>query len=140
MIVLDTNVVSELMRAAPAPSVLGWFASFRASELWITAITAAELRFGAGRLPSGRRRDQITAAVEGLLEADFRGRVLPFDAAASVSYADLVVARERSGRPLAFPDAQIAAIAVTRGAALATHNVRDFADLGLSLINPWEPT
>ena len=137
MIVLDTNVISELTRQAPAPGVLHWLDSLAVPEIATTAITAAELLYGVARLPGGRRKTELAAAVDGLLNDDFAGRVLPFGESAARRYADIVSGRERLGRPIGVADAQIAAICRSVDAALATRNANDFADTGIDLINPW---
>ncbi len=138
MIVLDTNVVSELMRPAPDSDVANWVDSLDVSDLLLTAVTAAELMYGVARLPDGRRRGELRAKMEGLLAEDFRDRILPFDALAATHYADIVADRERSGRQISFADGQIAAICRNWNVALATRNVSDFADTGVELINPWD--
>jgi predicted nucleic acid-binding protein len=137
MILLDTNVVSEVIRARPDPSVARWLAARPADDIFVSAITEAELRFGVALLPEGRRRSVIAAAVEGLIAEDFAGRVWPFDSDAAVHYGTLAASRRQAGRPISVPDAQIAAIALARGAVLATRNVADFADCGVTIINPW---
>ena len=137
MIVLDTNVVSELMRPSPAPAVVEWIAGHDAADLFLTAVGEAELRAGVAVMPAGRRRDGIASAVESMLREDFASRILAFDSAAARSYAAVVAARRRSGRPLAQFDGQIAAIAHSRRMAVATHNTRDFEDTGVDLIDPW---
>lgn len=137
MIVLDTNVPSELARVEPDRGVLAWLDALDAGRVTTTAVTAAELRYGVERLPDGRRKTLLRAAVEGLLRDDLRGRVEPFDAAASVRYALLVARRERLGRPISGADAQIAAICQTRAATLATRNVTDFVDTGIEVVDPW---
>jgi toxin FitB len=138
VIVLDTNVVSELTRHRPAPGVLSWLDALAATEVAITAITAAELLYGVARLPSGRRKAELAAAVDGLLNDDFQGRVLSFGEPAARRYADLVSARELLGRPIGVADAQIAAICRTVDATLATRNTGDFEETGIELINPWK--
>ena len=138
MIVLDTNVVSELMRRSPESRVLAWIDLYPASEVMITAVTAAELLYGVARLPEGRSKNDLHAAVESLLAEDFRDQILPFDATAAAHYADIVATRERVGRPVSMADAQIAAICRTWRSGLATRNVTDFADTGVETINPWE--
>ncbi|CAN5125177.1 type II toxin-antitoxin system VapC family toxin [soil metagenome] len=136
MIILDTNVVSELMKAAPDDRVVDWIDGQQG--LFITAVTAAELLYGVGRLPVGQRRSRLADAIAEMLETEFADRVLPFDLDASVEYAHLVSIREVSGRPIGMADAMIAAVAVSRGAdLLATRNSRDFELMGISLINPW---
>jgi predicted nucleic acid-binding protein len=137
MIVLDTNVVSELLRGEPEGSVLAWVDAILADEMAITAITAAELLFGVSRLPSGRRRRSLERAVRDVLHEDFADRVFSFDLAAAERYAGLVAGREATGRPISQSDAQIAAICAVREAALATRNTSDFDDLGLEVVNPW---
>ena len=137
MIVLDTNVVSELMRRRPAPAVLAWIDGEDSGGLAITAITAAELLHGVARLPNGARRRTLTAAVGGLLTEDFSGRVLPFDGAAAIHYVPLGAARERAGRHVSVDDGQIAAICRHYGATLATRNTRDFAATGVDVLDPW---
>jgi toxin FitB len=138
VIVLDTNVISELTRQVPEPAVLSWLDSWPTAEVATTAITAAELLYGIARLPSGHRKTALSAAVHGLLADDFHGRVLPFDDRAAPQYADIVCGRDRLGRPIGVADAQIAAICRASGAELATRNVDDFEDTGIGLINPWK--
>jgi toxin FitB len=137
VIVLDTNVLSELTRQAPAPGVISWLDSLAAAEVATTAITAAELRYGVARLPGGRRKTELAAAVDEMLSDDFQGRVLAFDEVAAQRYADIVTARERLGRPIGMADAQIAAICRTADATLATRNTGDFGGTGVELIDPW---
>jgi toxin FitB len=138
LIVLDTNVISELTRHTPDPGVLSWLDSQTASEVATTAVTAAELRYGVTRLPTGHRKRELTAAIRGLLTEDFHGRVLPFDERASVRYADIVSSREQIGRPIGVADAEIAAICRDLSATLATRNIADFEETGIELINPWD--
>jgi len=136
MIVLDTNVASELMRAAPADRVLRWVSQQAATEVCTTAVTLAEVRYGIGRLPPGRRRKLLWAAWDDVVAA-FVDRILPFDAAAAGHYADIVVGREHAGAPISGFDAQIAAICRTQHIVLATRNTADFDHLDLQLANPW---
>lgn len=138
MIVLDTNVISELARQVPDPGLLAWLDSLESSEVATTAITAAELRYGVARLPDGHRKRELTAVIRGIVTEDFHGRVLPFDERASVRYADIVANRERIGRPVGVADAQIAAICRDLGSVLATRNTADFDETGIELINPWK--
>jgi hypothetical protein len=138
VIVLDTNVISELARHAPEPDVLTWLDSLEASEVATTAVTAAELRYGVARLPDGHRKRELAAVIRGILTEDFHGRVLPFDERASVRYADIVTGREPAGRPIGVADAQIAAICRDVSATLATRNVSDFEETGIELVNPWK--
>lgn len=137
MILLDTNVVSELTRSEPDPGVLAWLDELDASEVGTTAITAAELWYGVTRLPAGRGRTDLTEAVRGLLEEDFEERVAPFDAVAAQVYGLVVTDREQSGRPIGVADAQIAAVCRRLGATLATRNTKDFEGTGVDLVNPW---
>lgn len=137
MIVLDTNVVSELMRAEPHPSVLEWLRQNSESGLYTTTITIAEIRFGIARLPDGRRRDSLRQAADEIFAA-FPRQVFPFDLGAANLYADVVVGRERVGRPIEGFDAQIAAICRSQSATLATRNIKDFADTGVPVVNPWQ--
>ncbi len=137
MIVLDTNVLSELMRRRPAARVIGWVDAQDASALAITAVTVAELLYGVARLAGGARKAELAANVDALVREDFAGRVLPFDAAAATHYAELVAARERQGRPVSVSDGQIAAICRHHGATLATRNVRDFEATGIGVVDPW---
>jgi predicted nucleic acid-binding protein len=138
MIVLDTNVLSELMRRRPAARVVAWVDERGADTLAITAIAVAELLYGVARLSRGARKTELAAAVGGLVREDFSGRVLPFDSAAAQHYADVVSERERQGRPISTADAQIAAISRCRGAVLATRNVRDFEATGIEILDPWK--
>lgn len=137
MIVLDTNVVSELMRAEPAPAVLAWLKQNSSSGLYTTVVTVAEIRYGIARLPDGQRRESLNQAANEIFAA-FPRQVLPFDLAAAGAYADVVASRERLGRPIDGFDAQIAAICRTRAATLATRNTKDFADTGIDVIDPWQ--
>jgi toxin FitB len=137
LIVVDTNVISELTRQTPAPEVVSWLDSLAADEVATTAITAAELLYGVARLPDGRRKTELSAAVNGLLSDDFDGRVLSFDHLAAARYAEIVSRRERRGQPIGTADAQIAAICNAVGVTLATRNIADFEDTGIDVINPW---
>ena len=136
MIVLDTNVVSELMRPSPEAAVLAWINNQAAETLWLNSVVVSELLYGVARLPDGKRRAQLAQAVQTMLAEDFSGRVLPFDLDAAVVYADLVAMRERQGQPVDMADAQIAAICLAHGATLATRNTKHFEGLNLTLRNP----
>jgi toxin FitB len=138
MIVLDTNVLSELMRPVPSEAVLRWVAAQPASGLFTTTITRAEILFGLALLPEGRRRSDLSAAAEQMFAEDFAGRVLPFDTGAAAAFASIGAGRRRKGRPTGALDAQIAAISLSRAATLATRNVADFLDCGFPVVNPWE--
>ncbi|MGH3306017.1 MAG: type II toxin-antitoxin system VapC family toxin [Streptosporangiaceae bacterium] len=118
--------------------MISWLDALAAAKVATTAISAAELLYGAARMPDGRRKTELAAAVHGLLSDDFRGRVLSFDEPAARRYADIVTGRERLGRPIGVADAQIAAICRTIDATLATRNTDDFQETGLELINPWK--
>ena len=137
MIILDTNVISEVIRFAPAPRVISWLDSLAAAEVMTTAITAAELLYGVARLPQGQRKSQLTTVVHDVLDEDFHGRVLSFDEQAAVHYAEIVAVRDQIGQPIGVADAQIAAICRLAGATLATRNITDFEETGLVLVDPW---
>jgi len=136
MIVLDTNVLSETLRPTPSTRVLEWMRSDPASALFTTAITDSELLYCIALLPEGRRRQSLESVVDLIFE-DLAGRVLPFDSAAAREFADIAASRRRAGRPISEADARIAAIARSRGGALATRNVGDFVGWRLELIDPW---
>jgi predicted nucleic acid-binding protein len=135
--VLDTNVVSELMRPAPDAAVLAWLNDQPADMLWLNSVVVSELLYGVARLSEGKRRAQLAQTVQAMLAEDFPGRVLSFDLEAAVVYADLVAMRERQGQPIDVADAQIAAICLAQGATLATRNTKHFEGVGLTLMNPW---
>jgi len=137
VILLDTNVLSELMRPAPDAAVERWLTAQPDTSMFISAITEAELRYGAALLPSGKRRSMLTAEIEGMLDEDFGGRILPFDRLAAQAFAAIAADRRAAGRPISQADAQIAAITRSRGASLATRNVPDFDGCGIEVINPW---
>jgi predicted nucleic acid-binding protein len=136
MIVLDTNVVSELMRATPSSRVLEWFRMHPATMLHVTAITVAEIHTGIALLPRGARRERLDAAARQMFAEDFADRCASFDAGAAEHYADIVVRRTRAGKPIAAMDAQIGAIARSRRATLATRNTSDFDGCGVTLEDP----
>jgi predicted nucleic acid-binding protein len=138
MIVLDTNVLSELVRVKPDARVLAWLDDKPVAEIATTAVTTAELLYGVARLPAGRRKVELEQAVRAVLDEDLRDRVEPFDRKAAAEYALVVTGRERLGRPISVADAQIAAICRARSAALATRNTKDFEDTGIELIDPWQ--
>jgi predicted nucleic acid-binding protein len=137
MIVLDTNVLSELLRAEPEPAVFDWTASQPLETLFTTTVTQAEMLYGVGLLPNGQRRRRLETAVAALFAEDFNERVLPFDSDAATAYAVIAAERQRMGRPMSQFDAQIAAITQSRGGRLATRNVVDFEHCGLDTLNPW---
>lgn len=137
-VLLDTNVLSELMRPQPSAVVLGWFAQQEGTVFYTSDITQAELLLGVALLPGGKRRDAIAGAVEQMFDQDFVGRCLPFDELAAHEYAALVATRNKAGMPISTEDAQIAAIALQKGMALATRNTKDFRKISeLVLLDPW---
>jgi predicted nucleic acid-binding protein len=138
MIILDTNVISELMRGKPAPVVLEWFAARSLLEIATTSINLAEVRYGLGRLPFGRRRRDLESKFNSFASRGFANRIFDFDVAASEAYGDIVVARERAGRRLEGFDVLIAAIAKSRGLSIATRNIGDFEGCGIEVISPWD--
>lgn len=137
MIVVDTNVVSELMRPRPSERVREWLRRQAARELYTSAVTVAEVLYGIERLPAVRRQEELRSAATDVFAA-FADHVLAFDSAAAREYALVVNHRERLGMPIEGFDAQIAAICRVRGAALATRNVSDFRETGIEIINPWD--
>jgi len=136
MIVIDTNAVSELMRPSPSLALLDWLSRQAAGELYTTAITVAEIRYGLERLPGGRRKDRLQAAADEAFAA-FSEYVLPFDVGAAVHYARIARHRDEAGRPIEGSGAQIAAICRAHRAALATRNIEDFQETGVDVIDPW---
>jgi predicted nucleic acid-binding protein len=137
MILVDTNVVSELMRPEPASVVVRWFARQTLETLFLSAVSEAELRTGVLLMPSGQKRDRIASAVENMLFQLFTGRVLAFDQTCARPYAEFIANRRSLGRPVSVQDAQIAATAEANAIPLATRNLRDFELVGLTLIDPW---
>lgn len=137
MILLDTNVISELMRPKPEPRVLAWANCLDPEAVAITAMNEAEILHGLARLPAGERQLQLQQSWEELVNELFRGRILPFTSEAAHWYAAVLRQRERLARPMATADAVIAATALTHGVALATRNVDDFKGIDLMVINPW---
>lgn len=140
MIVLDTNVISELMRQAPSTAVVAWLDAVSAREdIATTVITLAEILYGIERLPSGRRKQQLAYSAAMMFEEDFAGAILPLTSKAAAHYAEAVATSEAVGHPCSMADGQIAAICRAHGATLATRNTKDFVFLDVALINPWEP-
>lgn len=137
MIILDTNVVSELMRTDPIDRVARWIADRPPTAFGTTAVTQAEILLGVEILPKGKRRDALQEVADDIFDEDFEGRVFIFDGDAARAYARIVAARRRSGRPISTADAQIAAIARSLGFELATRNVGDFEGCGVELHDPW---
>lgn len=137
MIIIDTNVVSELLRPVPEPQVEKWLSEQDGRIVYLTAISEAELRHGLAIMPTGKRRASLTDTVDRILREDLAGRILPFDSNAAQSYAVIAAARRSAGRPIAQADCQIAAIAHARRAIVATRNTLDFEGCDIDLINPW---
>lgn len=137
MIILDTNVLSEVLRPAPAPSVIDWLSRQASTSLFVTTVTQAEILYGIAILDPGRRRDDLQSAAVAMFADDFSGRVIGFDVDAAPAFAAIAAERRQLGRPISQFDAQIAAIARSRGAALATRNIRDFEACDINLIDPW---
>lgn len=137
MTILDTNVLSELMLPAPSPRVAAWVARQPEAELFTTSITEAEIYYGIELLAKGKRQEALLAAADTMFTSVLMGRVLGFESEAARLFAKIVVQRRSLGHPINHPDAQIAAIARTRSAVLATRNVQDFRDCGITVINPW---
>ena len=138
MIVLDTNILSEMMRARPDPQVMSWLNRQRPNLIYVSAITQAEMLLGVALLPTGKRRTSLATQIDALFAEDFAHRCLPFDTRAAAHYAQIVSVRHKSGKPVSTEDAQIAAIARSRNFQVATRNVADFADIhALQIVNPW---
>jgi len=139
VILLDTNVLSELMRPLPDSHVVQWLDSLPEWEVWISAVTAAEIRLGISLVPDGKRKELFLHLSEQMIQEDFSERCLPFDCEAAFEYARIVEERSRMGRPISVEDGQIAAIAVTADLELATRNTKDFSGIsGLKVFNPWD--
>jgi predicted nucleic acid-binding protein len=138
VILLDTNLLSELLRPSPNAKVLAWFDDQPRASLFTTTITQAELLYGVELLPDGQRKATLMQAVLEIFSIDMAGRVLAFDAEATRVYATIAAQRKNSGSPASQFDAMIASIAFCHGATLATRNVKDFHDCGIELVNPWE--
>jgi predicted nucleic acid-binding protein len=137
MTVLDTNVLSEVLRPMPEDVVSGWLRTQERAGLFLTAITQAEILYGVEVLPAGKRRTQLLNAIEGVL-GEFSGRILPFDEKSARVFPKIVAGRRKMGVPISQSDAMIAAVCSSQGATLATRNVRDFAHCGVRVVNPWE--
>ena len=135
---LDTNVLSELLRSIPDATVVDWFSVQPDESLFVSAVTQAEMMLGARLMPAGKRRSALAHNIAAMFEQDFAGRILPFDSAAVASYVDIVSSRRATGRPISQFDAQIAAIAQSHKLKLATRNMQDFDNCGLALVDPWQ--
>jgi predicted nucleic acid-binding protein len=138
MFVLDTNVLSAMMAADPVPEVAAWVSGQPADLLFTTAVCQAEILSGLAIMPEGRRRLALEEAAQAVFLEDFEGRVLPFDMAAAVAYAEIFAARRRAGRATATVDLMIAAVALSQGASVVTRNVADFDECGVGIVNPWD--
>jgi predicted nucleic acid-binding protein len=137
MLILDTNVISEIMQALPSPRVQEWWSQQQAGELFTSTVTVAEILYGIELLPRGKRRDRLLAEAEAMFSQDFAGRILPFDEEAARAFPGIAAGRRVKGSPIAALDAQIAAIARSHRAILATRNTTDFEGCGVRLVNPW---
>ncbi|HET6467166.1 MAG TPA: type II toxin-antitoxin system VapC family toxin [Geminicoccaceae bacterium] len=138
MLIVDTNVISELMRPAPDEGVARWFERQPLDELATTAVSVGEILYGLDLVPDGRRKADLAARFAAALQRAFADRILPFDAAAAAVYARVRGDRDRAGRPVGVNDAMIAAIAHLRGATVATRNVADFEHCGVAIVDPWQ--
>jgi predicted nucleic acid-binding protein len=138
VIVVDTNVLSEAVRRQPDPAVVAWLDMAPIESLFVTTITEAEVRFGIARMAAGARQRALVSAADKAFNTCFRNRVLPFDREAARDYAAIAAHRYEIGRPISQFDCQIAAIARSRGAILATRNIKGFDETGVDLVNPWQ--
>jgi predicted nucleic acid-binding protein len=138
MYVFDTNILSEVMKAEPHPSVAAWLRACPADAMFTTAISRSEILYGIRRLPDGAKRQRLERAAQVMFAQEFQTRILPFDVQATDIYTDLRIARAQSGRPLTAEDGMIAAIAKAHGATVVTRDVGGFDGCGVILINPWE--
>ena len=137
MILLDTNVISELIKPAPDPAVANFLLRAVPETLFMASICEAEIRYGLSRMPPGRKRNDLTGQVTAFLKAAFDERILTFDSTCATHYGEIRAAREATGKPIEVEDAMIAATALAYGAAVATRNVTDFAGCGIRIVNPW---
>jgi predicted nucleic acid-binding protein len=140
MIVLDTNVLSALMRAEPDRAVVRWMNGLAAESMWTTSITLLEVQFGLDVLPDGERKTALQNAFHQAVYVDMQGRILDFDAPAAAAAGTIAAQQRALGRPVDMRDAQIAGIIAARRATLATRNVRHFADAGVATVDPWSAT
>jgi predicted nucleic acid-binding protein len=140
VIILDTNVLSELMLPQPAQTVTAWLNQQAEEDIWTTSISVFEVRYGLARLDEGRRRRNLEDAFRALLEDDLIGRIASFDRTAAEIAGDLAARRRSAGRSIGNQDTQIAGIALARRASIATRNVRHFEGLGVPVLNPWDAT
>ena len=138
MVILDTNVISELMRENPNPIMLSWLDGQYAQSLYSTTVNEAEILYGISILPSGKRKNQLSVIAERVFAKVFGNRIVPFDRNAAATYAEIFSERRASGQPIDPLDAQIAAITRSRNAIIATRNTKDFANIGIDVIDPWQ--
>ncbi|MBV8458769.1 MAG: type II toxin-antitoxin system VapC family toxin [Acetobacteraceae bacterium] len=138
MILLDTNVISELVRPSPDPSVVAFLRRQPPETVFTSAVCEAEIRYGLARLPPSRRRDDLTNRIAIFLASGFPSQTLPFDSACAALYGEIRASREAMGKPIAVEDGMIAATARSRGAIVATRNAADFEVCGVDIVNPWE--
>jgi len=138
MVLLDTNVISEILKPQPAGSVLGWLSTFARSQVFTTSVTQAEILYGVALLPPGQKRNRLLKAVHEVFSEVLGERILAFDTTCAPAYAEIAANRRSLGRPISQLDAQIGAIALTHGLRLATRNTCDFEECGILLVNPWE--
>lgn len=138
MILLDTNVISELVRQAPDPAVVAYLRTLAPDGVFTAAICEAESRYGLARMPAGHGRDQLVARIDDLFASGFQEQVVPFDGACAAIYGEIRASREAAGKPIAVEDAMVAATARAHGAALATRNIGDFVECGTIIVNPWD--
>ena len=137
MMILDTNVVSELMRPSPEENVVEWIISRDSQDLYLTTVSEAELRYGVEIMPAGQRREGLRMAMEAMFREDFAGRILPFDSPSAQAYAAIAASRRSAGRPISHSDCQIAAIASAHSASAVTRDTSGFEGCGVPVINPW---
>ena len=137
MMILDTNVVSELMRPSPEENVVEWIISRDSQDLYLTTVSEAELRYGVEIMPAGQRREGLNCAMEAMFREDFAERILPFDSPSAQAYAVIAASRRSSGRPISHSDCQIAAIASAHSASVVTRDASGFEGCGVPVINPW---
>lgn len=137
MMILDTNVVSELMRPNPEENVVEWIISQDSKDLYLTTVSEAELRYGVEIMPVGKRREGLRAVMDAMFREDFAERILPFDSPSVQAYAVIAASRRSAGRPISHSDCQIAAIASAHSASVATRDVSGFEGCGVNVVNPW---
>jgi predicted nucleic acid-binding protein len=138
MILIDTNIISEMMKSSPSANVIGWLDQQEAMQLYISTITIAEISYGINVLPNGNRRNLLEDSFNKVVRDAFEHRILSLDEVAAHFYGKIMSRRKQLGKPMSIPDGQIAAIARANSAAIATRNINDFSDCGLDVINPFE--